>query len=169
MSLHSLFLRYISMSNSKRLDALLRHVNNVQDNCLRLGELLIEKGDEELGRKLIVNGRIHDKSKFEGMEWEYFHAEVKEDKPELFRAAWLQHVKTNPHHPEYWVGGIKEMSDVYIAEMVCDWYARSMEFGDNIWDWVKDKASEKYGFTTNTAVYRQIKLYLDMVLEPAFK
>lgn len=157
------------MSDDKRLEKLLRHVNNVQDNCLRLGETLIEKGEDELGRKLIVNGRIHDASKFEGIEWEYFHADVKEHKPELFRAAWKQHVKTNMHHPEFWVGGIKTMHDVYLAEMVCDWLARSTEFGDDIWEWVKEKAPERYNYTLNSNVYKEIKRYLEMLLEPRFK
>ncbi len=158
-----------TMSDDKRLEKLLRHVNNVQNNCLRLGETLIEQGEEELGRNLIVNGRIHDASKFTGIEWEYFHADVKEEHPELFKAAWLQHVKTNKHHPEYWVGGIKTMHDVYIAEMVCDWLARSMEFGDDIWEWAKDKAPERYDYSTSSPVYKKIKSYLEMILEPAFK
>ncbi len=157
------------MDKDKRLDTLLRHVNNVQENCLRLGELLIEKGEKEFGIQLIVNGRIHDKSKFEGIEWKYLHNDVKEDNPELFEAAWLQHIKTNPHHPEYWLDGIKEMPKIYLSELVCDWYARSMEFGDNIWEWVKEKASDKYGYTTNSQVYKEIKSYLEMLLEPAFK
>jgi len=157
------------MSSEKRLEVLLRHVNNVQDNCLRLGELFIEKGKEEFGVQLIMNGRIHDSSKFCGIEWEHFNSESKEKNPELFKAAWLQHVKTNPHHPEYWQGGIKSMPDIYVAEMVCDWYARSMEFGDNIWDWVKDKASDRYGYSTSSPIYKEIKSYLDMILEPAFK
>lgn len=30
-----------------------------------------------------------------------------------------QHRKTNPHHPEYWLKGILDMPDVFLAEMVC--------------------------------------------------
>ena len=52
------------------------------------------------------------------------------------------HAETNPHHPEYW-HGIENMPKVYIAEMVCDWYARSNEFGSDLREWVKDKATKK--------------------------
>ncbi len=157
------------MSDDKRLETLLRHVNNVQDNCLRLGEILIEKGDEDLGRKLIANGRLHDNSKFYGIEWEYFHADIKEDKPELFKAAWLQHVKTNPHHPEYWPDGIRGMHDVYIAEMVCDWKSRSEEFGTDFLGWIKEEATKRYNFNVSCKVYKKIKEYTDFLIEPAFK
>lgn len=157
------------VDGSKRLEKLLRHVNNVQENTLRLGETLIEKGEEELGRELIVNGRCHDSSKFKGIEWEYFDAEVKNEKPELFKAAWYQHVKTNPHHPEYHRDGIKGMGDLYLAELSCDWLARSTEFGDDIWGWIKEEGAERYSYSTSSSVYKKIKSYLEMILEPAFK
>jgi hypothetical protein len=158
------------MLNNKKLEGLIRHINNVQDATSRLGEKLIEINEEELGLKLIANGRIHDNSKFYGIEWDYLDLETKENNIELFKAALKHHNETNPpHHPEYWVGGIKAMPEPYIAEMVCDWYARSIEFGDNVWTWAKDKASDKYGYTINTNVYREIKRYLELLLEPAFK
>jgi hypothetical protein len=156
------------MSN-KKLENLIRHINNVQDATQRLGEYLIENNEEDLGLKLIANGRIHDNSKFKGIEWDYLHADMKEEKPELFKLAAKQHIETNPHHPEYWIGGIKAMHEVYVAEMVCDWYARSIEFGDNVWEWAKDRAAEKYGYSTSSPIYREIKRYLENLLEPAFK
>lgn len=155
--------------SDKKLEVLLRHVENVRDSTERLGLLLIENGESELGIKLIANGRIHDNSKFHGVEWDYLHPDMKEEKPELFKLAAKQHVETNPHHPEYWVGGIKAMPEVYVAEMVCDWYSRSIEFGDNVWEWAKERATEKYGYCTSSAVYREIKKHLESLLTPAFK
>jgi len=159
----------MNATEEKRLEALIRHCDNVQGNCQLLGERLIEQGKDELGRKLIANGRIHDASKFGGIEWQYLHADMKETHPELFKQAAIQHITTNPHHPEYWVGGIEEMDALHLAEMVCDWYARSMEFGDNIWDWVKGPASDRYAFSLNGRVYKEIKGYLDLLLEKKFR
>jgi len=48
-----------------------RHIRNVEDNCLILGERLILRGEIELGKQLIANGFVHDASKFTGIEFEY--------------------------------------------------------------------------------------------------
>ena len=54
--------------DERHLKSLLRHVENVRQSCLLLGERIIESGDEKLGIDLISNGQIHDHSKFRGSE-----------------------------------------------------------------------------------------------------
>ena len=54
-----------------KVRAIARHIRNVEDNCLLLGEKLIESGEIDLGRQLIANGMVHDESKFHGIEFEY--------------------------------------------------------------------------------------------------
>lgn len=156
------------MDSAKRLDTLIRHITNVQSNCTLLGERLIENGKEGFGRKLISNGFIHDHSKFSGIEWDYLHQDVKDNEPEKFKMAALQHVHTNKHHPEYW-GGIREMPSIYLAEAVCDWKARSSEFGDDLREWIKKSATDKYEFSISGMTYKEIKLYVDLLLDPSFK
>lgn len=154
---------------SKRLKVLLRHIDNVRAACIVLGERLIEKGEVRLGLALIKNGYIHDNSKFSGIEWEYLNGdEIDEGCRDKLTMAIKQHSENNPHHPEYW-GGIENMPRVYIAEMVCDWYSRSNEFGNDIREWVKDKATKRWGFTVQSKVYKQIKEFLDILLDPSFK
>lgn len=153
----------------KRLEILLRHIKNVRENTEILGQRLIEQGEDRLGRELIANGLIHDNSKLYGIEWSYLHQDVKDSEPELFKIAAEQHVKKNLHHAEAWVGGIKEMSRVYVAEMVCDWKARSSEFGDDIWNWVDQKAAKKFGYNKSCKVYKEIKDFLTLLLEEKFK
>lgn len=153
----------------KHLDSVLRHINNVKEDCLLLGERLIEQEREELGRELIANGLIHDNSKLHGVEWLYLRQEIKEDKPDLFKAAFTQHIKTNRHHPECWSGGINDMAPVYLAEMVVDWKARSNEFGTDLWDWIKEEAISKYKLSTSGKQYKQLKEFLDLLLERRFK
>jgi hypothetical protein len=153
----------------KRLNLVLRHISNVREDCLLLGERLIEQGEERLGRELIANGLIHDNSKLQGIEWEYMHTDIKEKSPDLFFSAYKNHVTTNKHHPEAHAGGITEMSRLYLAEMCCDWHSRSSEFGTDLWVWVKEEAIPKYKISTSGKTYKEIKGFLDLLLERKFK
>lgn len=154
--------------DNKRLDALIRHIENVQSRCLLLGERLISKGEEELGRRLISDGFIHDHSKFSGIEWLYLHQDVHDNNPDKFLLAATQHVTTNKHHPEFW-GSIHEMPRLYIAELVCDWASRSSEFGNDLRVWSREKATVKFNMTVQSKAYREIKELTDILLDPAFK
>jgi hypothetical protein len=136
---------------------------------------MIDRGEKSLGLELISNGYVHDHSKFSGIEWLYLNEESKETCPELFSAALHQHQSTNPHHPEYWqvdddiASGIKQMPRLYIAEMVCDWKARSNEFGTDLRGWIKEKAAKKWLFTFQSSEYKQIKDIVDLLLDSEFK
>lgn len=153
---------------AKRRAALLRHVDNVRNNCLLLGERLRDKGEIELAHALVANGYIHDNSKFHGIEWKYLHADCFESVPDLAKAAIHQHVHCNPHHPEFWQS-IHNMPRIYVAELVCDWGARSSEFGNELRGWIKDKATKKFDMTVQSKVYKEIKEFVDIFLDPAFK
>ena len=145
-----------------KIELVFNHIQNVQRYCYKLGIKLIKKGEIELGRNLIANGQIHDNSKYKGIEFDHlFYSDPL--LPEVVK----HHQSINPHHPEYW-GGIKNMPKVYIAEMVCDWYARSTEFGSGIREWIDSKALEKFNFSKEDAVYKTIQEMLSMLLEPSF-
>jgi len=152
----------------KPIRALVRHINNVQDECALLAERLIEQGKHTFARSLLANSMLHDNSKFRGIEWEYLDESSKENNLERFQCAVEQHTRTNPHHPEYWEG-IENMPSVYVAEMVCGWKARSAEFGTDLREWVKEKATKRWGFTTQGRVYKEIKTFLDLLLDDTFK
>ena len=64
-------LRKEALRMMEKIHGITRHMRNVEDNCLILGEKLIERGELELGHDLIANGFIHDASKFHGIEFEY--------------------------------------------------------------------------------------------------
>ena len=153
----------------KRLKAVLRHLDNVRANCLLLGERLIEKDEADLGLKLIANGYVHDNSKLYGVEWIGMHDDVKETEPEVFYMAVHQHTtsKLNMHHPEYW-GGIEKMPRIFLAEMVCDWAARSSEFGNDLREWIKDVATKKFKMKVQSKVYKEIKELVDILLDKKF-
>ena len=149
----------------EKIQSLVRHIGFVNDACQLLGSRLIKIGELEFGRILIANGLRHDKSKFHGIEWEHLWPNENEDNLKL---AHKQHVETNEHHPEFW-GGITYMPRVYIAEMVADWYSRSNEFGKDLRAWIKDIAMQKYNMACGSKVYKNIKQFVDLLLDPPFK
>ncbi|MDF1756019.1 MAG: DUF5662 family protein [Verrucomicrobiales bacterium] len=151
----------------KKLNLRVRHIQNVQNVSLLLADRLAEKGEFDLARRLVQRSLRHDSSKFEGIEWEYLDiaSNDKVNRSKL-RLAINQHQQSNDHHPEYFSGGVSDMSSVQLAEMVCDWKARSEEFGSSLVDWVKEVACERYGFTVRSKVYQKIKFFLDLLLDP---
>jgi hypothetical protein len=56
---------------TKRLRQIMRHIEDVREDCEILGANLIDRGEFEIGKLLIHNGLIHDASKLEGIEWEH--------------------------------------------------------------------------------------------------
>lgn len=151
------------MEKLDKLEKVLDHIKHVQENCYKLGFRLIKTGQFELGRALISHGQIHDNSKFFGVEFDHLFPED----PLLFTAV-KHHATTNPHHPEFW-NDIREMPEVYLAEMVCDCSARSSEFGSDVRQWFTMSATEKYRFKMDDVVGQKITYFLNMLLDKPFK
>lgn len=144
---------------------LLRHIEHVRDHTQTMGFKLIEMGDIDLGIKLIANGLIHDNSKFKGIEFEGL---TQTDDTELLRTCVKQHNQTNPHHPEYW-NGIKNMPDLFIAEMVCDWAARSGESGTDFREWIEKESLTRFEYSKTDEVYGKIIKYANLLVEAPLK
>lgn len=82
------------------------------------------------------------------------------------------HVKSNPHHPEYWDSNLtyatyhsedhptdgSKMSDMAIMEMCCDWCAMSKELGGSPFDWFEENVGKKWSFTEDQCVSIRRKL-----------
>lgn len=153
-----------------KVNSILRHIKNVQDNCLLLGNKLIEKGDIETGISLIKNGLCHDNSKFGGIEFEYMNPSLVNNEEGVklkLKMSIHHHQLTNPHHPEHW-GSIKLMPKIYLAELSCDWKSRSEEFGTNLKEWIDDVATKRWNFSINDDVYKQIMTFVEMLCEKPF-
>lgn len=154
------------------LEAIIRHIRIVHDNCIILGEKLIDSGERELGIQLIYNGLKHDVSKLRGIEWEYMRYDKKKRttkaEKEKLAIAVHQHRSTNPHHPEYWQS-IHSMPPVYVAEMVCDWKARATEFATSLIDWIHEDALKRFGFTKEDEVYKNITRYIELLCSKPFE
>lgn len=148
----------------EKAEKLVRHINNVQEACYLLGKRLIERGEIAFGIRLIALGQNHDQSKWSGIEFDYL---IQGDFNGEAKLAAIHHARTNRHHPEYW-GQVNDMPRLYVAEMCCDWWARSSEFGENVREYVKEKAIPRYSISPQGKVYKWIKEFLDLLLERPF-
>jgi hypothetical protein len=151
----------------KKLRGVLQHIEDVRRDTALLGERLIELGgvNEDYGRDLIARGLRHDNSKLYGLEWDCLGSDDKE----MHRKAWAYHVSKNDHHPEFWPGGVHGMPDVCVAEMVCDWHARSSEFGTDLVTWIESNAMPRFKFSLGDRVFQLITQYVNLLLEEPFR
>lgn len=150
----------------EHLDNVIRHINLVREACTLLGQRLIQRGEVEFGRLLIAKGFEHDVSKFYGIEWDFLHTGPDTDKTKMELAV-QQHVRTNQHHPEYW-GGVDKMPPIALAELICDWYARSQEFGTSLRDWIVKTGVPKFNIDVDSDEYKLIQKYLNLLLQDSF-
>ena len=153
------------------LDKIYRHITLVQQNVKLLADRLRERnkaGDEILAWQIMAEGMKHDVSKFNGIERLYLNEETKQKHPDRFKLALEQHQSSNPHHPEFWKNGILDMTNVHLAEMVCDWYARSIEFGTDLRSWVNDVALPKYKIKPNSKKGKIIQTFINLLLDKPF-
>ena len=161
----------VAIETMEKIRAIARHIRNVEDNCLILAEKLLDIGEITLARKLVANGMVHDASKFHGIEFEYLTigGAAEENAKLKLKLAVYHHNHTNFHHPEAWSQGIKEMPDVYLAEMVCDWKSRSEEFGTNLREWIDNDAINRFKFTKEDVVYKDIMKYVNLLCQKPFE
>lgn len=148
---------------NKRLHSILRHIDGVRENCNEMARRLVAIGETDFARKLIANSSGHDKSKLEGIEWEYLH----DEKHPHFAVALHHHITTNLHHPEAW-GSIHEMPRIFVAEMVADWKTRCNEFGTDLKNWIAEKATERWKFEPRSKIAKEIKCFVELILDPKF-
>lgn len=147
------------------------HIALVQKNATFLALTIAEEGQVNIARVLLANAAVHDASKWQGIEWECLHMGPTVSKTMVQKAV-IQHQKTNRHHPEYW-GGLSQMPiadghSVYVAEMVCDWMARSQEFAEDLREFIDEKAAMRFNFASAPQQSVLIHKYVDMLLPKKF-
>lgn len=153
-------------TDEQHVDNLVRHIELVHKAGLLLAKRVMAQGRKEFGRNLLGKIYQHDVSKFGGIEWDYLHVGKDVDKEKL-KLAIKQHQSVNSHHPECH-GGIENMGEMDVAEMVCDWYARAQEFGTGLREWIKDKAIPNFKIKLDSQQHQWIKTFVDIILESAF-
>lgn len=144
------------------------HIANVRIAWLKYKDILCEKLNIN-PYTLSNNINNHDHTKYSEEEFEgyrqYFHpCSDEEPNEELFNLAWKHHYKNSPHHPEYWVNednnSIRDMEPIYIAEMLLDWEAMSMKFGENTYDYyIKEKDNKPFSDNTRKLIEQVIDIF----------
>lgn len=101
---------------------------------------------------------LHDHSKFDDDEIKQFiQLPIEEYNKKTSREPLTQeqmkcletHWKKNRHHPEFF-SNPDNMSEIDIMEMVCDWFARSMQYGDDFMYYANVIARNRFGFGEET-------------------
>jgi hypothetical protein len=99
--------------------------------------LKVQKALNRLAVSLIERGRVHDRSKLDTPEVEYFTKYTEELKDltfgskeyaeslEKMKPALQHHYANNRHHPEFHKHGVNDMNLIDVCEMVGDWWASS--------------------------------------------
>lgn len=143
------------------------HCANVRQHAKKLCMRLVEDGEFNLALKIAQRIQSHDVSKFSGIEFEYLtNNGASKEQVEM---AVKEHQSNNDHHPEFFTDGIKSMCMEQIGELVVDWASRSSEQGTDLRMWIKETATKKYNFTLHSNVYKKIKYFVDLLLDPPFK
>lgn len=149
-------------------DYINEHIKTVKLVWSQFKKVAAEKltyDQEQLIDRLIID---HDKSKFDAQEFygyrQYFYPCEKAivDESE-FDISWNHHQNNNPHHWEYWImydGGkntVLPMRETDIIEMLCDWTAMSIKFGNTPSRWFY---SHEKSLRLHTNTYDDVKYYL---------
>ena len=153
-------------SDELHLEDLMRHLDLVRGAGMVLCRRLMAQGHKEFANNLMKNIYVHDASKFGGIEFQYMHRGP--DVPDIeLKLAISNHNRTNSHHPEHW-GSFSQMPPLALAEMVCDWSARSTERGTGLRDWIRGVAIDRWKIDTASPQYKQMMEYVDLLLQDNF-
>jgi hypothetical protein len=147
------------------------HKKLVLDNCYLFFKYLIKNGETQLGIDLLKRGATHDNSKFDSREFKSLAKILKNKKcftnpkqqlssEEI--AAIKYHWSHNRHHPEYFNDKI-EMTKLDILEMVCDWYARSLQYNTDFIPFILERQKNRFKFEANQ--FNEILNYCNLIKE----
>lgn len=120
----------------------------------------------------------HDDSKYNDPEFEpyrknFFPVCLEDENPKTngFQSAWNHHQKSNPHHWQYWIMWEKgeiltlPMELNYLLEMLCDWSAMALHFGDTPLDYYnKNKHNMLMHEQTFILIDKWLPLFQEAVL-----
>lgn len=136
------------------INDLIEHKKYVLESSKRMSQHLYEKGDYELAKEILKRAFVHDDSKLDDDEMEKFLELKIKDKSFKNANSMLNdyekerisvHWKKNRHHPEYF-DNVEDMKEIDIIEMVCDWFARSMQYGTDIVEFAKTRQKNRFKF-----------------------
>lgn len=154
----------------KHFEELCTHKKLLLDSCYKLAVHFLKEGNEEFALLLMQRAFVHDISKLSTYEFhaadafESFEKHSKERNyvfSESEKIFLEEHWKNNRHHPEHW-SDINDMEDIDLAEMVCDWHARSVEFNDDLLAYIDYRQNNRFAFPQH--MLEKIIFYAEILL-----
>ena len=116
---------------------------------------------------------LHDQSKLEEPERTMFakHTEnlnqleygtdaYEKEIEEMKKDCLNHHYENNSHHPEHFEN-IEDMNELDIIEMVCDWYARSMQYKTDFLSFVVSRQESRFHFPNE--MFDKIYRYCEII------
>ncbi|NIA09943.1 MAG: hypothetical protein GWP10_09485 [Nitrospiraceae bacterium] len=149
------------MKDKQYFNIIIEHKMNVVRAGIKIANALFNK-DQKLAKKILLNCFSHDNRKVK-IAIEFIHLRTMHS--EKFRKALDSHRKSSKHHIQYW-DDVKDMPLDIVAEMVCDWYARSCEMGTSLRDYV-DKMIDTVNFSKKQK--NMINRCVAILLQPPFE
>lgn len=147
------------------------HKKLVLDSCFILCKYLFSIGDKDTGIQLMQRAMEHDNSKFHGTELESI-SQITDNfhnfkDPNLLLSSVdaekiKEHWKNNRHHPEHFKN-VEDMTDLDLMEMVCDWFARSIQYNTNFMEFVKIRQENRFHFPQD--MFDKIYRYCEIIVK----
>ena len=154
----------------------LLHKSLVLQEANKLFIWLCKNGKRNVAEKLAKAALIHDDSKLSKLECSSMakiKAKVKPEEDSMKDPNVLpnddiieileNHWKNNRHHPEHFPN-VNDMKEHDIAEMVCDWSARSIQYGTNLMEFAKTRLENRF-FAFSEENKRKILLYCKVLID----
>ena len=148
------------------------HKEYVLQVCDKFADYLKSQGQSDFANELRQRAIVHDNSKITNKDEFAALTSIINDKiclgstttelSEAKKACIALHWKNNKHHPEYYQN-YEEMSTVDRIEMVCDWMARSLQYKNNLIEYVEVKQKPRFNFSEE--MYKEILQYCHIISE----
>lgn len=160
----------LNQSKIKEIEDTFTHKKYVLDAALKMARYLFKQGNDDLGMHLLKRATKHDNSKLELEELEALSKiaedgdslrEANEKMSDFKKKAIELHWKNNRHHPEFF-SDVSNMDEIDILEMVCDWYARSMQYNTNLIEFCETRQENRFHFPEE--MYKKIYNYCEIIV-----
>lgn len=153
-----------------QLDDTILHKKLVMDACYKMSKYLFNVHRDDEGFALLKRAQVHDNQKFCTAEINSLQklagtndnmTNQKYTMTESDKECIALHWKNNRHHPEHF-DNVDEMTELDIMEMVCDWFARSEQYGTDFMDFVITRQNNRFHFPDG--MFNRILKYCDVLM-----
>lgn len=158
-------------AKKKYLEDTISHKKYFFDSAYKISIYFLENDNEKMALEILRRAFVHDYSKLSSKEFNSFFvfnnynnslkdaSVLYEKEEEVFLK---EHWKNNKHHPEYWED-VSKMQEIDIVEMVCDWHARSVEYGTDLREFINIRQQNRFRFSNEMC--KKINKYVDILLK----